>query len=68
MDDTGANDCEISMDFEVFTDLQESMQSNGPVVAEGFLKFAVKITSMPNNTNVCQGCMADFQMKHVKFV
>lgn len=33
-------------------------------VLEGFLKFAIKVVSMPNNTSISQGCVADLEMKH----
>lgn len=55
----------LTDDAEVYKDLQKAVNNHGLVITEGFLKFAIQLVSMPGNTSICQGCLADFDLKNV---
>lgn len=60
-----SNDPELMISGKTYKDLQEAVNDIGPIVIEGFLKFSIKITSMPGNMSICQGCLADVSLKYI---
>lgn len=52
-------------DAPVYKDLDAVMGIGGKVIIEEYLKFAIGMTSMPNNSTISQGCLADLELKNI---